>query len=346
MHRFGVMRISSLFILLFLFSFKNYALASDCLVDNDVLLANAELLRLSCLSQDISKAVLDKEKVVPSMIYNYGKRKHLDVDIKEKNVPLDAWTNGVMAPGTGLWKLNSSRRGLYGTSGLDTNWYAGGPNENNWLMQIKIKEECRDPARVFDLSLLDKDTRFIEWFDNLKSKKMTRHDFFSQCKLDEINFSNEICDEIVNQFLNDKKISVVHDHLELKSFYIRDRDCIETIKGTEEDWFNIFADQPNLWVMRCNGGKRSKIHAILLQALALAPGKIPRAKELLENVKLMGPGKQDLIDILTESIKARVRCEEKDSNDLIQYLNDHFEPQYGFEKYLKMEVNFLKNLCL
>ena len=320
---------------------------SSCVETSNSSLANEEILKLTCLSQDISAALIDGKEVVPSTIYHYGKKEHLDEDIKARTIPPYVWDKFIMN-GESRFSLHSSRRGLYGTSGLDTNWYGG--NGYEWLMQIEIKPECRKPKRVADISVLDKDKRFISWFAKSSYPTDIKKSFATRCNMgDKLNLPEQICEDIVTHFLDDNKIAIVHDHVENKSFYIRDRSCINTIRGTPEEWIQVFTEQPNLWIQRCKG--ISRIDLMLFKSLVLTSEKIPNSDQLLKNVKLFIAGNENSsgvsrIEFLEEAIKAKKRCDEKNNGEFSRYVMKVYDGSVDYNAAHLPSLEELKNLCL
>ncbi|WPU65123.1 hypothetical protein [Peredibacter starrii] len=292
------------FLLLLLFQLPVHA-ETEC----DYQATSNELLKLSCDFFEIANAILDKKEVVPSRIYHFGKKEYVDKNIAAKTVPEADWDKYIMGDIT-RYDLGFVRRGLYGTGGLDTNNYGHG--EYQALMEITIKEECRKPERVFSLHDLQKDSRFQEWF-NKKKRSMKLEKFGEECQLwDPQGYDNKKCEKIVGEFLKDVNAGVIQDHIVSKSFYIRDRNCIENIRGTPSDWLEIFSNSPNLFIPRCNGYNKVYMLSALLSNVIQTVEPIPEATyvKLKENMRLSdGP----VADILSFAFEAKVRCDKIES---------------------------------
>lgn len=245
------------YFILFIVLFQILAFAEpEC----DYAATSAEVLQLSCDSFEIANAILEKKEVVPSRIYHFGKEEYVQKNVAAKNVPQEDWDKYIMGDIT-RFDLGYVRRGLYGTGGLDTNNY--GQKGYRALMEISIKDECRKPERVVSLEEIEKDSRFQAWF-NKKKQPMSMESFAENCVLDYAkDYENKKCGKIVGEFLEDAKIGVIYDHMSRKSFYIRDRNCIENIRGTPSDWIEIFSNTPNLFISRC--GDYNKVY--MLRAL-------------------------------------------------------------------------------
>ena len=303
-----------------LISFKvNYAHSSDpCNVEN-VNFHNDEILKLSCQIQDVSAAILEGDEVIPSKIYHFGKQVHLQENVEEGTIPKLVWETFIMGDKT-RFGLTKARRGLYGTSGVDTNSFGG--DAYNWLMQISIKKECRHPSLVSDLENLSSNEGFKKWLMS-KTASMTLQKFTTECKLHEFSgYTTEGCDEIVNSYLNENDIKIVLDHSVKKSFFIRDRSCIEDIKGSPQDWIDILAAQSALWVKRCSSYGDAGIDqlvGLLLQSMAQAKIIIPdqKAKALIDNLKSSNNSFASLVNV---SIQANNRCLNKKSPKFSDFL--------------------------
>lgn len=69
---------------------------------------------------------------------------------------------------SGRYPLKKFRRGLYGTATIEGNYFA--PYGDRWLMEIRVRQECRRPDRVASVRFLYKDKRFLNWL--LSSKNL------------------------------------------------------------------------------------------------------------------------------------------------------------------------------
>jgi hypothetical protein len=261
-----------------------------------------EILKLNCSIQDVFNKIWQGDKVVPKKIYHYGRRDDLEKDISAKTVPQKDWDKYIMGEST-TWKLKKSRRGLYGTTGLASNQFYP---ENGWLMQISIKDECRDPSRVISLLGLSENHRFKSWL-------ATKNKNFKNCRYQNLNgYNTADCDDLVDRFLGDSKIAVVLDHEIDKSFYIRDRACIETIHGTPDDLYQIVLQNNGLWADNCGVFNNDMLPGILMELLVQKAAPISDSeKEILtKNIKTSSIN-EDMKKNMISFIAADQRCDTK-----------------------------------
>lgn len=289
-----------LFLLLLLFQLPVHA-ETEC----DYQATSDEIMKLSCDFFKIAHAILEKKEVVPTRIYHFGKKEYVDKNIAAKTVPQADWDKFIMGDIT-RYDLGVVRRGLYGTGGLDTNNYGHG--EYQALMEITIKDECRKPERVVSLLELEKDSRFQTWFSK-KKRSMKLKEFGEECQIwMPKGYEHKKCEKLVSEFLKNSNFGVIQDHIESKSFYIRDRNCIENIRGTPSDWIEIFSNTPNLFVPRCRDYNKVYMLSALLSNVFQNAEPIPEETyaKLKENMRLSaGP----VADILSSAFEAKVRCD-------------------------------------
>jgi hypothetical protein len=284
---------------------------------------NDEIKELSCFIQDISKKVLEQKEVVPHHIYHFGKKPILDNDIAAGTIKQADWDKFIMGDQT-RYQLGSVRRGLYGTGGVDSNEFFA--DSYNWLIDIKIKDECRKPSRVVDLSHLEEDPRFINWFKK-KARDINLSSFGSKCIITDDNYqgynSND-CEELVTDFLKETKVAIVQDHIIEKSFYIRDRSCIEKITGSPDDWVDVLASRPNLWLDRCGNMNLDSLPALLFHSLPLMKKPFTKSTrdQIVKNFDLSLVLVPERRKLLTEMLDAKLRCETQGKDDFNQQFKD------------------------
>lgn len=272
---------------------------------------------LSCEVDDLVDAAVQQIRVVPKKIFHFGKRVYMDQNISARTIPKIAWDKFIM-DGPTLWELQPTRRGLYGTSSLDTNQYT-----NEALIEIVIKEECRNPSRVGSLMDLHRDKRFIDWYENTATP-VNFQEFKVVCKLYNENYygyDDPRCDGIVGRFLEDYQIGVLIDYAIEKSFYIRDRSCIQTINGTPDEVLNILSGNKQLWEQTCNTWSKftkNNISQIIFPALESAKQiSVATIAALKEHANMHGFTK------IESAISALVRCKrEQEAN----YFKKYFSP--------------------
>lgn len=324
-----------------------FTIASDtCL---DLVKQNKEILDLSCDSLEIGRKIVEGKEVVPSKIYHYGKRSILDKNIAARNIPQQDWDNYIVGD-KGRFKLEKERRGLYGTAGLDTNSFGG---EDNWVMQISIKDSCRKPEKIISLFNINEDKKFIKWF---KTKKfpMTLKQFPEACQIRSVEgYSDPVCRNIVNAFIDENKIAIVLDHIIEKSFYIKDRNCIETIKGTAGELLEIFSTVDALWnpVCRDSGGMSAMfIPDILLKALSEDKTKTTLvSRGLIENISYTEGSVEQYAgqlvkpNILVAAVKADERCDLINDSSFVKTIK---EKTNNFNSYSSLLASDFDKLCI
>lgn len=325
-------------ILLLLFLFQLPAFAEEC----DYSASSEEILKLSCNVKDIVKSILEEEEgVVPKRIYHYGKKEILNKNIEAKTVPQNDWDKYIMGDAT-KYALNVSRRGLYGTGGIDTNNFGRG--NFNWLMEISIKDECRKPERVISLEGLHDDRRFKNWFKKRKDTPFSLSDFSKKCVIDIYDHKGYVdkkCEDLVTAFLAEGKFAVVLDHLVKKSFYVRERSCVENIRGTPEDLMEIATETPSLWMFRCGYQHQYNLSSLVIQTMASIDKPLDTATQakLKKNLKL---GHETALSYLEEAIDAKVRCDSKKSDDFKKAVEAEGDKLEDF-KFSKVEFDKICN---
>ncbi len=203
----------------------------------------------------------------PARIFHFGIRANLKNDIAAQTVPLDFWNRSIMGADTN-YGLVPYRRGLYGSSTPAAPVAYGdsylGTGKMPWFMIIEIDRNCSRKPAILDhapeQSYLD--PRFLAWVDRVKPEPfVTQSAILDACfpvmnsggttwrvpKLNSIRGTENECDRMVNRFLDDEKIGVVSDYAWPDSWYIRDRACIKSIRGTPRDILEIMASDRDFW---------------------------------------------------------------------------------------------------
>jgi hypothetical protein len=186
---------------------------------------------------------------VPEVLFHFGKREILEIDIQAQAIPREAWDRFIMGNET-RYDLPRYRRGLYGATEPGYADFFGDQllESGNlpWMMEIQLSDHCRQEQSLIDPRTLPFDGRFWDWFDQsrpLEFQNVVR--FVDACYSRESNGSyrplyktirmNGVegpCELTVAQFLEQTHVQVVIDHAWGESFYLRDRSCIEAIRGT------------------------------------------------------------------------------------------------------------------
>lgn len=222
----------------------------------------------SCDSSDVAAAIHAGTKTPRNILYHYGKKDILMTDVAAKNIPKSDWDDFIMDDVT-RFKLKRFRRGFYGTEfAEDADRF--GDATYNWLVKITLKAECLDSSRVISLVYLDKSQAFQKWyqsktrtlnFDQWKTKcfdsdHSPKYEAFVNYKNPKENadFAENECESIVADYYEEKKFAFIHDHAGdlVRSWAIRDRDCIANIEGTNQFWAKEFATKDELWANTCN----------------------------------------------------------------------------------------------
>lgn len=236
----------------------------DC-VDELKKFAQEESLKVSCTILDIAAKILEGKDTVPPRIYHFGKPDIIKRNVEARTIPQKDWDDYIMGEKNRRFPLTAIRRGLYGTHHIDTNFFFD--NEFSGMMEIEIKEECRKPDKVATMQNLEKDPRFIAWLKK-QPEEMPLEKFAGECSYFTFNngFGYPQCNSLAAKFLQEADIKVIQDSAIQKSFYIRDRNCIATIRGTEEELLESLANNPALIFHSCES-KSALNGAGLLQNL-------------------------------------------------------------------------------
>ncbi len=229
-------------------------------------------------------------RVPPKVSYHYGEKQYLERNARIDEVPEEDWRKFVMGEGQPTtYGLPLVRRGLYtGTDLSSISHYTPncGSGRTPWIKAIHLKESCRDPKVVGDLSDLQNDERFKKWFDERLNKEelakkllsspvlkpatpwcLDSFDKFAQSafqadgkpriryhkyhKIQGENENTEIHEEVINEWIkfNDFKVMLNDNTHEQPSqqWYIRDRSCIEKIDGSPEEVLRMVADRKDFF---------------------------------------------------------------------------------------------------
>ena len=186
-------------------------------------------------------------------------------DVKAHTVPQQAWDQFIMS-GSARYMLKDFRRGLYGTVGLDTNFFGG--DQYNWLMQIELDPQCQTRESFLSFINVQNDPRFLKNFSQITNSEFkTPQDFLDYCYegrspehhhvmgVGDTLVDND-CEEVLENFLQTTQAKIIQDYEIQKSFYIRDRSCIKNIRGTPLDLIQIFAKEDDIWETRCDGNMK------------------------------------------------------------------------------------------
>jgi hypothetical protein len=277
---------------------------------------------VSCSIDEVADEINQgKQVIVPKLIYHFGKEKILREDIEARTVPKEAWDKFIMGDSVNFKANPPFRKGFYGTAGIDTNFF--GKFDSDWLIEIQIKDKCLDPEEVVSLRELAKSPRFTSWFNSIPESKRRlkglaefdgKCSAFAGAKDGSADPSGE-CSEILELYLQTSKAKVVHDPQLPKSFYIRDRDCIETIRGTDEELLRRASSDDSLWKPQCFGYNQSAPDLALILLKILSRSEPPDDKVMQNLRKDFALG-----GVSTSGLDAYSRCIQ--SNQLSLFNNE------------------------
>jgi len=188
----------------------------------------------------------ESENFAPHILYHAGKREHLIENAEAGTIPQKVWDSFIMPEKSSRYGLHYARRGLYGLIYPENDW-------GDWIMEIHIKPECTTPERVGSIERLSEDPRFKAWIRRSKNifASGTR-DYSTYCKSISYQGTDE-CSEIAEKFFTDHHVGVAVDGVIPRAWYIRDRECIENVLSTPEQWLQILKERRNLWADFCKG---------------------------------------------------------------------------------------------
>ena len=227
-----------------------------------------------CDTRVAAASILSSTKTPKNVIYHYGKKELLLEDVKVGNVPLSDWNNYIMGETT-RFKLKRFRRGLYGTEyPEDADRF--GDSKYNWLIKIKLNPACLNPARVTSLVYLSKNEVFQKWYESriypqsferwkaacFDVDAYPRYQYFIDYKNpnEQADFNESICEKVVGDYYEDQNFAFVHDYAGdlIRSWAIRDRDCILDIQGSDLFWTKEFASKEELWENTCRSERNHR----------------------------------------------------------------------------------------
>jgi len=341
--------------------FDDYYKEYRCDPSDPDLLANKKTYQdLGCDIMKISQQVDNQEPVAPQVLYHFGEKQYLDEDIQNRGVPEASWNNYVMKSRMGL---GPNRVGLYGavTSHKAENYAQGG---NAWMMEIHVKPECRTPDSVVSFNGLYKSPIFMKWWSTKQPSDFSNLIQFSQkcfnseekAIISPQGFSDPACEKTVHAFLDDVKPKMIQDTYNEQAWYIRDRSCIKTIRGTPEEIINIFTTQRHLWRSYCNKNQsKAPMMLVLFGALKNIDGKVTDS-QLADLMNTLNFSQVPLPKILgPKMITAYMRCRDKNKMDEFKSIQARkltesggYSMYYGASDpatYYQQEISSFENAC-
>lgn len=202
------------------------------------------------------------------VLFHAGERSILEQDVRARTVPQAAWDQFIMGPST-RFDLPTYRKGLYGAETIGgTSLYALYQfldGRNGWLMAITVKAECLGRESTQGLSYIidsqiTEPSRFARWYEAHRAKyralepqclsKSKEFSSWDEGLLYDLNKATpedrartQACTSVLNDYLIDANIKIAGDAANDASWYIRDRSCIENIKGSPDELFDLIVDQ-------------------------------------------------------------------------------------------------------
>lgn len=239
--------------------------------------APADLQALSCSALEVGESIRRGQAVVPKTLYHFGTKSSLLKYAKNNGISQSDWDNYIMS-GKGRFSLKPFRRGFYG--GADTNdisFYSSVvPDDfrynkaakitHNWLTNFTLKDECRNPEKVVTFVGLPKNPVFQKWFNATKNKEEFQSvqavaevcfigDEFNPETVESIYSQYELrpCERLLNNFLVEIDAKIVHDSENSRSFYIRDRSCIDSMSALPQEILQMFSEDKTrfLYTTQC-----------------------------------------------------------------------------------------------
>lgn len=210
-------------------------------------------------------AVADDQALPPRVLYHFGKKAYMLQNAELDNIPEEAWRGSVMGK-AGRYGLMPFRRGMYGGERISSVEFYGNLylDKEPWFMAFHIKDSCRRPERVSDLTV--EDPKFVDWISKNIDKLLADfpmcisagatscEDLLDTSSVEFVTAKREEnrCERLLAEFLTDYDIKVVRDGAWHESWYVRDRECIEKIDGNANEVLEMMADMD--WMHESRGG--------------------------------------------------------------------------------------------
>ncbi len=273
---------------------------------------------LACEQSLIAQGVHDETRVPREKLFHYGKRSILLKNVAEGTIPYSDWNQFIMGNET-RFKLKRYRRGLYGTEyAEDADRF--GDASYDWLMEIRIKKDCLLSTKTSTLIDLPSSVRFKTWFGKkrggvsledwskkcFQDQKYPKGEYFNEYRNpgEQPDDSESVCEKIAADYFEDLKFAFIQDTAGdlSRSWYIRDRECIETIQGSDSYWSREFSIREELWKNTCKPGRNHRNNVrIWFTALSNAGFQIEELKRFSSLMRNIQPPR-DEVDWQTDDI--------------------------------------------
>jgi len=199
----------------------------------------------------------------PVYLFHAGAHATLLEDVTARTIPAKAWDTFIFGK-TGF-DLPQYRKGLYGAEDISAtslyssyNFLSG---VEPWVIAIRLKKSCRSEEAAFNSDTTIDFNRpqrpFEKWYLAHREKyrnleklclNMTTAEQGNWEEGAPYNVSTadpltqrqtRLCGNVISDFLEDLKIKIVLDVANDKSWYVRDRNCIDSVLGTPNELFNL-----------------------------------------------------------------------------------------------------------
>ncbi len=256
---------------------------------------------------------------IPDVLYHYGQYDVLMKNVEARTVPQEDWDRFIMGDRT-RYQQKWYRRGLYGSSHPGyAAWFMDirKPGQEPWFMAIRMTESCRKTPS-YNMAKLFADPRVINYFETRKPNEYKSIDDYRDQCFDSITESGvqywhmkvetmagreawTDCEKFVNRLFDGLHAQVIEDMSWDESWYIRDRDCIESIQGTPVEVIEMISSIPGYGSeVLPNGNKRTPtmnanssqpliILKALIEAAVLEPKQLARFDRALAEFDLINP---------------------------------------------------------
>lgn len=226
--------------------------------------AFAQSTPLSCDERGNASAINAGAASLPRQIVHFGPTRYIAEDVAARTIPQTAWDRFIMGD-DGRWALRPWRRGLYGTiHPLEAAPY--GSSAEDTMMVIHVRQSCLRAEAVASPGYVTAHAAWLPWFRGASALPFsTQRDYERSCfdaegwpiNVNWLHASGDDdrmvrdCETMYERFFDEARIRVVHDPMTPGSYYIRDRSCIEMIRGTPGEMMQYFAGEPRAWIPGC-----------------------------------------------------------------------------------------------
>ena len=206
----------------------------------------------------------DPAPLPPKVLYHVGQKKHLLENERNGEISQDVWDDFIMGRKT-RFGLVPYRRGFYGASKFEVlemygNAYYGTEGAKvPWALKFTLKDECRTQDAASDLAT---DPAYLSWLLQNSTSLLKNADFCLNAKAESCRDiiigtqpiangrEENVCDDLLQEFLTERNVRVVRDSEWEASWYVRDRSCIEKMDASPNTMLEMLADAAWDWDSR------------------------------------------------------------------------------------------------